>query len=382
MIPGSFSFFLIPIMMIKIVKFFIYSFLVLTSLLFSACSSSNSDDDDSGYEVDFEYEIDSTNPNSVNFTNSSTGDYLYVQWDFDNDETPEKSIDKTTTRTIYYPFAGTYDITLTVWGPSNSTSDTKSVSKTITIESDDPDYDPSEPSETLVWSDEFNGSSINTTNWTFETGAGGWGNNELQNYTDGDNASIEDGKLIITAKKVNDDKTAGSYTSTRMISWNKQEFTYGRMEIRAKLPSGTGVWPAIWMLGANLDTAGWPACGEMDIMEYVGYDPYNVHSSLHTTSSYGSTTNTSSLTVENCEDEFNVYGMIWTEESISFYVNDKDNPFYTYAPTVKTEEKWPFYKDQFFILNLAVGGNWGGVEGIDNDIFPQTMEVDYVRVYQ
>ncbi len=363
--------------MIKIVKFLTYISLVLASSFFSACSSSN--DDESEYEVGFDYEIDSTDPNTVTFTNNSTGDYLYVEWDFGNDETTGKSTDKSSERTAYYPLAGTYDVTLTIWGPLNSIVDTKSISKTITIESDDPDYDTS---ETLVWSDEFSSSSVNTDYWTFETGSGGWGNDELQNYTDGDNASIEDGVLVITAEKVNDDKTAGSYTSTRMITWGKKEFTYGRMEIRAKLPSGTGVWPAIWMLGTNLSTAGWPACGEIDIMEYVGYDPYNVHSSLHTTSSSGSTINTSNLTVENCEDEFNVYGMIWTEDSISFYVNDQDNPFYTYAPTVKTDDNWPFDEPQFFILNLAVGGTWGGAQGIDNTIFPQTLEIDYVRVYQ
>lgn len=377
MVPGSFYIYLKLRMMIKIVKFLTYISLVLASSFFSACSSSN--DDESEYEVGFDYEIDSTDPNTVTFTNNSTGDYLYVEWDFGNDETTGKSTDKSSERTAYYPLAGTYDVTLTIWGPLNSIVDTKSISKTITIESDDPDYDTS---ETLVWSDEFSSSSVNTDYWTFETGSGGWGNDELQNYTDGDNASIEDGVLVITAEKVNDDKTAGSYTSTRMITWGKKEFTYGRMEIRAKLPSGTGVWPAIWMLGTNLSTAGWPACGEIDIMEYVGYDPYNVHSSLHTTSSSGSTINTSNLTVENCEDEFNVYGMIWTEDSISFYVNDQDNPFYTYAPTVKTDDNWPFDEPQFFILNLAVGGTWGGAQGIDNTIFPQTLEIDYVRVYQ
>ncbi len=345
-------------------------------LLFSSCSESSDDDD---YEVGFEYEIDSSDPNTVTFTNTSTGDYLYVQWDFGNDESTGKESDINSARSAYYPLVGTYEVSLTIWGPLNTISDTKTLTQTITIESDDPDYDNSEQ---LVWSDEFNSSTINTNNWTFETGSGGWGNNELQNYTSGDNAHIEDGVLVITARKVNDNKEAGSYTSSRMISWGKQEFTYGRMEIRAKLPAGTGVWPAIWMLGANLSSAGWPACGEIDIMEYVGYNPNIVHSSLHTTSSSGATINTSTLTVTNCEEEFNVYGMLWTEDSISFYVNDQDNPFYTYAPSVKTDDNWPFDKPQFFILNVAVGGTWGGLQGIDNTIFPQTMEIDYVRVYQ
>jgi beta-glucanase (GH16 family) len=355
-------------------------FCIITPLI---CACSSDDEDDNDYTASFTYEYDSTETNTVNFTNTSEGEYLYIQWDYgDGDGYEDKETDKTSVYSNYYPYAGDYDVTLRVWGWDNDTDDTKTYTQTITIDEDDADYDPDASTESLVWSDEFDGDTVNTDDWTFETGDGGWGNDELQNYTDGDNASIEDGVLIITAEKVDDDKTTGSYTSTRMITWGKQEFTYGRMEIRAKLPSGTGVWPAIWMLGSNLSSAGWPACGEIDIMEYVGYDPYQVHSSLHTTSSSGSTVNTDEITVENCEDEFNVYGMIWTEDSISFYVNDQDDPFYTYAPSEKTDDNWPFDEAQFFILNLAVGGTWGGADGIDNTIFPQTLEIDYVRVYQ
>jgi beta-glucanase (GH16 family) len=344
----------------------------------------NSDDGDAiDYVASFTYEYDSTTTNTVNFTNTSEGDYLYIQWDYgDGEGNGDKETDKTSVYTNYYPYAGDYEVILTVWGVNNSSSDTKTITQTITIDADDPDYDPEASTETLKWSDEFDGETIDTDNWTFETGDGGWGNDELQNYTNGDNAAIEDGVLIITAEKINDDQTTGSYTSTRMISWGKQEFTYGRIEVRAKLPSGTGVWPAIWMLGANLDTEGWPACGEIDMMEYVGYDPNSVHSSLHTNSSYGSTVNTGELTVENCEEDFNIYGMLWTEDAISFYVNDQDDPFYTYSPTNKTDDNWPFDNPCFFILNLAVGGTWGGANGIDDSIFPQTLEIDYVRVYE
>jgi beta-glucanase (GH16 family) len=366
------------IKLIRMNKFQI-SIILIAIMVFIGFSSCSDSDDDLDYEIGFDYEIDSSDPNTVIFTNTSTGDYLYVQWDFGNDESTGKESDLTSERSAYYPLAGNYEVTLTIWGPLNTISDTKTLTQTITIESDDPDYDTSEQ---LVWSDEFSSSTINTANWTFETGAGGWGNQELQNYTDGDNASVQNGVLVITAKKVNDNKTYGSYTSTRMISWGKQEFTYGRIEVRAKLPSGTGVWPAIWMLGTNLSEVSWPACGEIDIMEYVGYDPSKVHSSIHTTSSSGSTVNTSEITVSNCEEEFNIYGLIWTEESLSFYVNDQENPFYTYAPAVKTSANWPFDNAQFLILNLAVGGTWGGAQGIDNTIFPQTLEIDYVRVYQ
>lgn len=234
----------------------------------------------------------------------------------------------------------------------------------------------------LVWSDEFDGTSVNMDFWTFETGAGGWGNNELQNYTNGDNAEVVDGNLIITARKVNDNTQPGSYTSTRMITKGKQEFEYGRMEIRANLPEGTGIWPAIWMLGGNINTVGWPACGEIDIMEYVGYNPNVVHSTVHTPSGYGGGGNGNSIIVETCEEEFHVYGLIWTADEMIFYVDTPDNVVHIYSPEVKTAANWPFDQTAFFILNIAVGGNWGGAQGIDNSIFPQTMEIDYVRVFQ
>jgi beta-glucanase (GH16 family) len=154
--------------------------------------------------------------------------------------------------------------------------------------------------------------------------------------------------LILTAKKVKDNQTIGSYTSTRMITKGKKEFTYGKMEIRAKLPSGRGIWPAIWMLGANFESAGWPACGEIDIMEYVGYEPNTVHSTVHTLAGYGAGGNGSSKTLETAEEEFHVYGLIWTEKEMVFYTDSLENITHRYAPANKTEENWPFDKAQFF----------------------------------
>jgi len=234
----------------------------------------------------------------------------------------------------------------------------------------------------LVWSDEFDGTEINMDNWTFETGATGWGNNELQNYTDGENAEVVDGKLIITARLVDENMLPGSYTSSRVITMGKQEFQYGRMEISARLPSGTGIWPAIWMMGSNFESVGWPACGEMDIMEYVGWEPNTVHSYVHTTSGSGGAGSGSSISLPTCEEEFHKYGLTWTSDELIFYVDTPDNVVHTYAPEIKTDDNWPFNQPAFFLLNVAVGGTWGGAQGIDNSIFPQSMEVDYVRVYQ
>jgi beta-glucanase (GH16 family) len=136
------------------------------------------------------------------------------------------------------------------------------------------------------------------------------------------------------------------------------------------------------MLGSNFGSAGWPACGEIDIMEYVGYQPNTVHATIHTPSGYGANGNGSSMTLETCEEEFHNYGLIWTESKLVLYVDDPNNIVHTYSPTTKTPENWPFDQPSFFLLNVAVGGNWGGAQGIDNTIFPQSMEIQYVRVYQ
>lgn len=320
--------------------------------------------------LSFTATINPAQPNYVNLENTSIGNYDSFKWIYRN-----KEIENETNVVAYFPFSGSYDIELQVKIGAETFSETKRVN----ITSDDPDYISG---FTLTWADEFNGTEVNNSNWTFETGASGWGNNELQNYTNGDNVEVKDGKLIITAKKVNDNQTVGSYTSTRMITMGKQEFMYGKMEIRAKLPSGRGIWPAIWMLGADFKTAGWPACGEIDIMEYVGYQPNTIHATVHTPAGYGGNGDGSSKTLETAEEEFHIYGLIWTEKELIFYTDTPENVTHRYAPSNKTEENWPFNKPQFFIFNIAVGGNWGGAQGIDDNIFPQSMEIDYVRVYQ
>lgn len=320
--------------------------------------------------VSFSANINIANPNNVSLVNTTTGDYDSFKWIFRN-----KTIENKNNAVAYFPFAGNYDIELQVTKGTNILSS----KQTVKINQDDSGY---LSKFTLSWSDEFDETGINSTNWTFETGASGWGNNELQNYTNGENAKIENGILILTAKKINDNTLVGSYTSTRMISKGKQEFTYGKMEIRAKLPAGKGIWPAIWMLGADISTVSWPACGEIDIMEYVGYQPNTVHSTVHTTSGSGGNGNGSSKTLVTAEEEFHIYGLIWTEKEMVFYTDSPENVTHKYSPAIKTIENWPFYKPQYFILNVAVGGNWGGAQGIDNSIFPQSMEIDYVRVYQ
>lgn len=324
----------------------------------------------SDLQLSFTTEVNLSNPNYILLKNTSKGEYDSFKWIF-----RETEINDEMEYQAYFPFAGNYEVTLEV----SKNNETFSTSSMVSIAQDDPNYIEN---LVLTWSDEFDGSAVNTDNWTFETGATGWGNNELQLYTNGSNADVSDGKLIITARKVNDNTEVGSYTSSRLASKEKKEFKYGKMEIRAKLPSGTGIWPAIWMLGSNFSTVGWPACGEIDIMEYVGFQPNTIYSTVHTSAGSGGNASGSSLSVPTCEEEFHIYGLLWTENELVFYVDVPENVVYTYAPAVKTPENWPYNQAAFFILNVAVGGNWGGQQGVDNSIFPQSMEIDYVRVYQ
>ncbi|MDD2797630.1 MAG: glycoside hydrolase family 16 protein [Bacteroidales bacterium] len=226
----------------------------------------------------------------------------------------------------------------------------------------------------LVWADEFNQKELDTTFWNNEVAKPGWVNNELQQYTNGDNITLRHGKLILEARKED-----GKYTSSRVNSSGKKTFTYGLIEIKAKLPQEVGTWPALWMLGQNIDKAGWPACGELDIMEHVGKHPNFIHTSIHNPSGYGETPYTGVLEIKNPFTKFHIYSMNWDKDSISFYVDGRLS--YTYNPKEKTEANWPFGKPFFLIFNVAIGGNWGGPT-IDDSKLPATMEVDYVRVYQ
>lgn len=232
----------------------------------------------------------------------------------------------------------------------------------------------------LVWSDEFDTDGApSAENWTYDIGLGdnGWGNNESQYYTDRpDNVKVEEGMLKITAKA--EEYQGSSYTSARVKSQGLREFKYGRIDVRAKLPEGGGTWPAIWTLGANIDEVGWPACGEIDIMEYVGNNPNVISAAIHTPSSSGATENTMTTTVDNVSSTFHIYSVNWSENEISFLVDDKI--YYTYKPDVKNAETWPFDSEQFIILNIAMGGTLGGE--IDAQFTESTMEIDYVKVYQ
>lgn len=237
----------------------------------------------------------------------------------------------------------------------------------------------------LVWNDEFNGAEIDLSKWEYEVNADGGGNNELQYYTArSQNSSIKNGKLVITAVKEQYTGAGGTrdFTSARLRTKYKGDWKYGRIDVYAKVPTGKGTWPAIWMLSTDWEYGGWPESGEIDMMEHVGYDPNVIHGSVHT-KAYNhviGTQKTKTLKIPNATTEFVKYSIDWSAEKIDFFIDDQK--YFSFSNENNGWEKWPFDKRFHLILNLAVGGNWGGVQGIDPDAFPASMEVDYVRVYQ
>lgn len=232
----------------------------------------------------------------------------------------------------------------------------------------------------MIWQDEFNTSQIDKSKWTFETGGDGFGNNELQFYTKDrkENARVEDGNLIIEARQ--EQWENNQYTSAKLITKKTFPFQFGSVEVRAKLPKGKGTWPAIWMLSKNIKK--WPDDGEIDIMEHVGYNEGFIHASVHT-KKYNhiiGTQKTDTLLVKDATEIFHVYRADWTPEKIEMFIDDKK--YFTYINTEKTYDAWPFDQPFYLILNQAVGGNWGGKEGVDSTIYPQKFLIDYVRVYK
>ena len=236
------------------------------------------------------------------------------------------------------------------------------------------------PGMTLAWSDEFTANYINSNNWSYDTGGSGWGNNELEYYTNSNkNAYTTGGYLVIEARK----ETMGTnnYTSARMISKDKKTFTYGRIDFRAKLPKGQGIWPALWMLGNNIGTTPWPACGEIDIMELLGHEPQKTYGTIHWGAAGGASTHIGgnySLSSLTFNDKFHLFSLKWEADKLSFLIDDV---VYFTANKSQVNGDYPFDKPFFFIMNLAVGGNWPGNPDATT-VFPQRMIVDYVRVFQ
>ncbi len=245
-------------------------------------------------------------------------------------------------------------------------------------------YDYNSLNYQLVWSDEFNGTELNLDNWTHEIGGNGWGNNELQYYTDSSkNSYVQDGSLFI--KLIKESYGDNNYTSARLVTKNKHDFLYGKFEMRAKIPAGLGTWAAYWMMPTDSYYGGWPDSGEIDIMEHVGYDMGNIYHSIHTEffNHLDGTQKGDSEYHDNVDTVFHTYTLEWLPDKLLYYVDDVLE--FTYDVNqfdcVK-KGHWPFDKDFFLILNLAFGGFWGAAQGIDPTLTEATYEIDYVRVYQ
>lgn len=365
-------------------------FLIISLLLFSAvsCGTGSSSDDDFEYIGTEKEKIIPSNltllvtivgTNNENLNGDGTGVVQFIA----NANNAVKYIYKIDNGTEQETIDGTFEYTFKKEGTNNytievfaysSTGDYVTISKTIEVF-------VAEHEPQLVWFDEFDtNGKPDDSKWGYNIGRGtnGWGNGESQYYTDrSENVIVEDGYLKIIAKK--EDYNGASYTSARLLTQDKFEFTYGRLDVRAKLPEGEGTWPAIWMLGANIDTVGWPACGEIDIMEHWGHNPTQVSSATHTPAHYGGSNgvHVGTTTLNDYATEFHVYSIEWTEDELRFLIDGEYK--YKYKPLVKNSDNWPFTKDQFIILNVAMGGSWFS---IDPEFTQSTMEIDYVRVYQ
>lgn len=237
----------------------------------------------------------------------------------------------------------------------------------------------------LVWSEEFNGSTLDLNAWSHENGDGcpnvcGWGNNELEYYTDRpENLRLENGHLIIEARK--EEHSGKSYTSSKIVTRGKKTFKWGRIEIRAKLPKGKGIWPALWMMPQNSVYGGWPRSGEIDIMELIGHEPNKVHGTVHYGPGPGSIHTGAAYTLPSgtFNDGFHVFSLEWSKDLLKWYVDG--NLFYTHTKADVGTNTYPFNEEFYMIINLAVGGNWPGNPDATTT-FPQQLVVDYVRVYQ
>ncbi|REG98089.1 glycoside hydrolase family 16 protein [Flavobacterium aquicola] len=343
--------------------------IVLNCFLFISCSGSNSDEPEAENNTPTNLKVIATiagasakNPNGdgtgvVNFKLSATNatSYKIVLGNGETKEVTNGSFSYT------YTASGTHTYVLYVSAYNAGKFVSTSISITVLVESK------------LVWADEFNTDGApDPTKWTFMIWDPGHVNNELQSYTDrSENTIVQGGVLKIKAIKEKYGK--GDFSSGRLESNGKFDFTYGKVVIRAKLPTGVGTWPAVWMLGSNIGSAGWPACGEIDILESVGKDPHVNHSSLHSPGRSGATPDTGTINVPNDNTEFHIYTADWTASYIKFYVDDK--LYYTFI----NSDKFPFNKNFYLIVNLAMGGVWGGP--VDPDFTSSTLEVDYIRVY-
>jgi beta-glucanase (GH16 family) len=355
--------------------------LILTALCFIAgCKSTDKPVQITPSNLEISREISTDGSGNVLFKVSAENAVKYQFYFGDNEILETES----TETTHIYKLSEFYSVRVVAFSKDNLFVE-KATSVTVSVAIPTKGYSTplTYPGLKLVWQDEFEGNSVDLSTWKFETGGGGFGNNELQYYQE-KNTLVEYGNLIIKAKK---ESVGGrEYTSSRMITLGKKEFKYGRVDIRAKLPKGQGIWPALWMLGANINTVSWPKCGEIDIMEMVGGGAGKddkVYGTAHwdnggAHAQYGG--NTSLANGKFFADEFHVFSIVWDASFITWYLDDvkfQEKNVIDITPAELSELRQEF----FFIFNVAVGGDWPGSPN-GSTAFPQYMAVDYIRVFQ
>lgn len=332
-------------------------FLIPLLSISTSCSKGSTSENTAPSNLTLIATVSADNSGNVSFTAAATNAVTY-DYDYGNG-----SFQTVASGVVTYKYAasGSYTVNVTAKSSGGQTI-LKSIQVTVTVV------------QSIVWADEFNTDGVpDATKWGYDIGGGGWGNSELEYYTNRtDNAVISGGTLKIIAKK---ESFSGSpYTSARILTKDKFSFKYGKIEVRAKLPVGGGTWPAIWMLGSNISTVNWPACGEIDIMEHVGNQLNKIYATLHHPGHSGGSGDGSTVTISNATTEFHKYTAEWSATTIKFLVDDV--AFYTFT----NSGSLPFNQNFFIILNVAMGGNFGGT--VDPAFTSAAMEIDYVRVYQ
>lgn len=338
------------------------SFLYLTS-----CNNSSETEDD--LSVYFQIVLEKHRPNFVNLIATGDEQNAIYEWKLSDGRTLTGQ-----NVVCYFERKGVYEVSLT-----KKVGSLRGVfTKKISVQENSYYF---QQEEQLWWHDEFCENHLDNSAWNYDIGIGKWGNNEWQNYTNkAENSFLRDGLLVLKAMKSGEGQKEGDYTSARLTTKGKKEINRGRVEVRAKLPGGVGLWPAIWMFG----TKAAPYYSELDIMEYVGCDKNIIYSAVHTSETLSGTNKvSSSKKVDDVETSFHVYGMNWTDDKIEYYLDNPSNVYLSFMPTDRNSmNSWPFDRELYLILNIAVGGDWGGMHGVDDSIFPREMEIDYVRIFK
>jgi len=350
-----------------------FLFFILISILNLSCSEKDDIPEESNIKA-----ITVSKTMDANFLEFKVNPELEsstLEWIF-----PKQVIKDKKSLVYYFEEKGDYDVKLkyTLGGK------TYTYTEKITVTANSGYF---ENGEYMWWNDEFDGTSLDLSCWSYDTGSNKnenkWGNNELQNYTNSPNNSfLRDGKLVLKAILEGEGQKVEDYTSARLVTKGKKEFNRGRIEVKAKLGGGNGLWPAIWLYQSSWLDGHY---SELDIMEYVGCDKNIIYSAVHTNKTKEKKENAvgSNRKIIGVEDDFHIYGLNWTDDKIEFYIDDSKNPHLVFTvDNISDPNEWPFDKNLYLLLNIAVGGDWGGMRGIDDTIFPQEMEVEYVRIFK